>query len=447
MKTFTRGFARPRRGLFTAAPGRLTAAVATALALTALMVAPVGASGDDDDDGPSTYRITVENLTGGQPITPVVAAASDGDFRFFRRGRVASPGLQQLAENGGVPLLAAEAASSPDVDAVEVIGSAPIAPGASIEQIVTLPEESSRLSLAAMLVCSNDGFAGVSRLRLPEKPGRIRTVYARAFDAGTELNTEAYSDLVPPCDGMGGSGMSNPVLAENGVVRRHRGIAGGSDLVPAVHGWDRAVLKITVEKVRVYEVSVSNLTGGQPLTPFVLATHDGDAAIFRDGRPASPGLQQLSENGGVPVLAGELAGLRHVGTVAVVGSAPIGPGGTVTSTVLVTGRDERVSLAGMLVCSNDGFAGVDDFELPEHVGDTEIARAAAYDAGTELNTEAYGDLVPPCDGMGGSGTSNPALAEGGVVRHHSGISGIADLDASIHGWTGAVASISITRVG
>ncbi len=424
------------------------AALSVALATPVLAGTPVGASGDGGGgDGPSTYRITVENLTAGQPITPVVVAASDGDFRLFRRGHAASPGLRQLAENGGVPVLAAEAAASPGVDAVEVIGSAPIEPGALIEQLVVLPEESSRLSLAAMLVCTNDGFAGVSGLRLPENPGRVKTVYAEAFDAGTEVNTEAYADIVPPCDGMGGSGMSDPALVENGVVRHHAGIAGMADLNPAAHGWDGPVMKVTIEKVRIFEVTVSNLTDGQPLTPFVLATHREDHGIFREGHRASSGLQQLSENGGVPVLADELAGRHGVGTVVVIGSTPIAPADSTTSTVIVTDRNERVSLVGMLVCSNDGFAGIGGAELPEHIGESSTLSALAYDAGTEVNTEAYADIVPPCDGMGGSGMSDPALAENGVVRHHAGIVGAGDLDPSVHGWTGPVASVNITRVG
>ena len=424
------------------------AALSLALAAPALVAAPVGAS-DDGDGDPATYRVTIENLTEGQPITPVVAAASDGDFRLFKRGQAASPGLQQLAENGGVPALAAEAAMSPEVDAVEVIGSAPLHPGDTVEQIVTLPDESERLSLAAMLVCTNDGFAGISRLRLPEKPGRSKSVYAKAFDAGTEVNTEQFDDLVPPCSGgTNGTGMSNPALAENGVVGRHRGIQGIADLVPEVHGWDGPVMKVTIERVRVFEVSVTNLTGGQPLTPFVLATHGGRHGIFRDGRPATPGLQQLSENGGVPILAAELAHSRRVGTVAVVGAAPFGPGATVMSTVIVADRKERVSLAGMLVCSNDGFAGIDGVELPEDVGDSSTFDAVAHDAGTEVNTEQFEDLVPPCsDDETGTGMSNPDLAENGVVHHHAGITGAGNLDPTIHGWTGPVASMTITRVG
>ena len=35
----------------------------------------------------------------------------------------------------------------------------------------------------------------------------------------------------------------------------------------------------------------------------------------------------------------------------------------------------------------------------------------------------------------GTGVSNPALAEGGVIRRHEGIQGVDDLSPSIHGWT------------
>jgi hypothetical protein len=43
--------------------------------------------------------------------------------------------------------------------------------------------------------------------------------------------------------------------------------------------------------------------------------------------------------------------------------------------------------------------------------------------------------------------SNPALAEGGVIHHHPGIAGVADLVPAIHGWTDPVAEITVERVG
>jgi hypothetical protein len=51
--------------------------------------------------------------------------------------------------------------------------------------------------------------------------------------------------------GEAGTGVSNPALAEGGVIHHHPGIQGGADLVPAVHGWDveEAIAEITVERI------------------------------------------------------------------------------------------------------------------------------------------------------------------------------------------------------
>ena len=43
-----------------------------------------------------------------------------------------------------------------------------------------------------------------------------------------------------------GTGMSNPDLAEGGVISMHAGIQGGYDLTVADHGWSNPVARITV---------------------------------------------------------------------------------------------------------------------------------------------------------------------------------------------------------
>lgn len=220
-------------------------AVLGAVALLAGLLAsavPAQASGYE-----RTYEITIENLTEGQVFTPAVVATHHASFAAFRKGRPASNGIQQLAENGGAGILAAELDGRRRVADVE-ISPGPIAPGASETVIVTAPFWARRVSVAAMLICTNDGFASVSRARLPFWTGHERVVYGRAYDAGTELNTEDYADLVPPCDGAGGATASNPDLTENGVVRRHHGIQGGADLAPDIHGWSDPVVKVTITR-------------------------------------------------------------------------------------------------------------------------------------------------------------------------------------------------------
>ena len=118
------------------------------------------------------------------------------------------------------------------------------------------------------------------------------------------------------------------------------------------------------------------------------------------------------------------------------------------TSLMVTGRVNRFSLASMLVCTNDGFGGIDGRRLPTSIGDERTYSARAFDAGTEMNTELFGDLVPPCDGdpMTGTGMSNPALAEGSTIGRHAGIVGIGDL-TDARSWSGPVVQVTIERTG
>jgi hypothetical protein len=48
---------------------------------------------------------------------------------------------------------------------------------------------------------------------------------------------------------------------------------------------------------REYEVTITDETSGQPLTPPVVATHHGKHAVFDVGQPASVGVREIAENG------------------------------------------------------------------------------------------------------------------------------------------------------
>jgi len=205
---------------------------------------------------------------------------------------------------------------------------------------------------------------------------------------------------------------------------------------------------VTIERVATYEITITNLTSGQPITPAVFVAHNGRNELFKKGHEASNGIQQLAENGGVGVLAAEVAGNPDVAASAVVGAVPLAPGTSASVTLQVVGDVRRFSLASMLVCTNDGFGGINSKKLPKDIGDEKAYYAKAYDAGTEVNTELFEDLVPPCDGdlTTGVGTSNPALAQGGTIQRHAGIEGVGDLTEA-HDWHGAVIRVTIERVG
>lgn len=211
-----------------------------------------------DDGQMRKYRVTVYNLTSTQALTPPLVATHDSRVRFFRYGHPASEGIQQIAENGNLGPMNEALSANEHVGQV-VIAAGEIPPLLQNESITFEIEGRSSdrmLSWVSMLICTNDGFTGRNRISLPRHLGQSRTAYSRAYDAGTEINTEDFADIVPPCQIFGatssddeGTGMSNPALAENQRVRRHRGIHGGNDLDPELHGWRHSVAKIEVERI------------------------------------------------------------------------------------------------------------------------------------------------------------------------------------------------------
>ncbi len=234
------------------------------LAAVAVAAAAMAGAPAAEAKGADTFEVTFTDLTGGQPLTPAVAATHRGRNELFRVGDEASFGLKEIAENGNnAPMLSRLAADRDVSDFLEAPGG-PLVPagtpgdamfGQSTTFTITADRGARRLSLASMLICTNDGFTGVDSLRLPSKVGESVTVETMAYDAGTEANTEDFADMVPPCQGLigvstgePGTGQSDPALAQNDVISQHAGITGRRDLVPAVHGWDVSapVARITV---------------------------------------------------------------------------------------------------------------------------------------------------------------------------------------------------------
>lgn len=205
-----------------------------------------------------------------------------------------------------------------------------------------------------------------------------------------------------------------------------------------------------------YEVSITNLTQWQPMTPPLAVTHRPPIHLFEVGEEASFGLQQIAENGNLEPMLQFVNGSQHARDVVVSAGDPVPPllPGEERSFNIETSRGAMLfSFAAMLICTNDGFTGVNGLTLPLEVGESVSVDLDAYDAGTEINTEDFDDLVPPCgpltgvDSEGaGTGMSDPSLAEDGVVRHHPGIEGDADLSVDIHGWSDPVARVVVTRI-
>ena len=204
---------------------------------------------------------------------------------------------------------------------------------------------------------------------------------------------------------------------------------------------------------RTYRITVTNLTTGQPLSPGVFVTHSRRVSLFSEGTEASAGIREIAENGDPSVAAAALTGANGVHSVVTTG-APVGiVGGTpfpssLSVEIEAGGNANLLSLSLMLICTNDGFVGLDGVRLPGGFHDDAVFYAEGYDSGTERNDELAASIVPPCFGIGpvkglvgGAGHTD----QNGVVRHHRGIRGIADL-TSAHDWDGPVARITVQRI-
>jgi len=148
---------------------------------------------------------------GPQAQSPLFWAASDATFDIFSLGGTASAGIEAIAEGGDTaPMLAIASGAGAAVQDFGVLGGGPLMPGNTLSTIIDIDAGSDYFSFASMLGQTNDGFIGesVSSMGLRLFNGNVPlgfsvNIYgARAWDAGTEKNTQNASDL----GFLGGSG-------------------------------------------------------------------------------------------------------------------------------------------------------------------------------------------------------------------------------------------------
>lgn len=171
-----------------------------------------------------------------------------------------------------------------------------------------------------------------------------------------------------------------------------------------------------------FDVTVTNLTNGQPVSPVAVIAHQAGYSVFTIGSPATVGLETLAEGGDNSMLIAEADADANVFSSGS-GAAPIGPAGSETVTIDVLESDLAglmVSVSTMLVNTNDaisGLNGVDVSGLAE--GDAWTGRAIVYDAGTELNTELGAEIPGPAGG--GEGFNAARSDRDDRVAMHSGV--------------------------
>jgi len=205
-------------------------------------------------------EITVTNLTHGMHYTPLIIAAHTADASLYTLGEKASVELQAMAEGGDISGLST-ILTSVNADMVANPAAGLLAPAQSVTTMLNTADGNMYLSIASMLLPTNDAFVGLNGWKIPGEAGTYK-VLLNAYDAGTEANDEMINGGgmpgipgIPAAPGgnagAGGSGVTS--VEANTTIHVHRGnlgdddlMGGKSDLDNTVHRWLNPVASVTV---------------------------------------------------------------------------------------------------------------------------------------------------------------------------------------------------------
>ena len=204
---------------------------------------------------------------------------------------------------------------------------------------------------------------------------------------------------------------------------------------------------------QVFEITLTNLTtgepgmGGQIFSHPIFATHFASDGLATVGEPAIPALVTLAENGDV---SGLLEFATAIGADTAVADDVVIPGESVTVRLKGNILNSALTVASMLVSTNDGFIAASDIPLYDENGMpiSTTLELMAYDAGSEENTELASDIPGPL-GLDadadpeGSNARVPTV--GGVITPHPGIQGVGDVSEAF-AWTEPTATLTITPI-
>ncbi|WP_456442549.1 spondin domain-containing protein [Caldithrix abyssi] len=194
------------------------------------------------------FEITIENLTpatgdgASQPFSPLLLTTHTPFFHLYRVGDYASEELAQIARDAVSGPMVEQLNQSPQVFDVAQ-GDGVILPGGKSTLRIKAKPGFHKLSAVTMLVNTNDAFAGLDAVRLPRFGTAV--YYLKAYDAGSEKNTELAEHIPGPCCGNPFKG-----IPTHERIKLHKGIKGIGDLDPAVYGWQQPVAKLTIRMVQ-----------------------------------------------------------------------------------------------------------------------------------------------------------------------------------------------------
>ncbi|MCZ6681195.1 MAG: spondin domain-containing protein, partial [Candidatus Poribacteria bacterium] len=312
------------------------------------------------------FEVTLTNLTDSQVFSPPIMVTHGQGFQIGELGTPASEELRILAETGdNQPLaeLAEESVYTLDLVALDT----PLPPGESVTEVIGAGLDYLYLSLATMLVQTNDGIVAVDTLPLFDEDGYPHEIEVElfAYDAGTEENNELATHIPGP------PFMGTERAETDGVIEPHPGIRGDADVGPEF-GWAEPVAHLTIrplfeadeEKIFVMDLDPGlnmislPLMPPEPYTARTLAEEIGATTVIKLDSAAQKfvAFTEDQDDDGFPLDGGQgyIVNVPEGGTVTFVGRAwmnvPAAPPAYVRTTawafvvsgVLQNGKDSGV---------------------------------------------------------------------------------------------------------
>lgn len=195
------------------------------------------------------YEIEITNITPGQTFTPQLAVTHPRSVQLFSLGEAASEELEILAEGGMLgPAKAALEGSAMDIQSID----APLPPGQSAYVTVIAHPVHSRLTVAAMMIPTNDNFMALNSVPLPRHGAAVHLV--PGYDAGTEYNDQSCQHIPGPHCNFVGEGYSEEtgegyIHIGNGFHELGDTDEDGFDVLPpGPYDWRNSVARITVRR-------------------------------------------------------------------------------------------------------------------------------------------------------------------------------------------------------
>ncbi|MCF6225564.1 MAG: spondin domain-containing protein [Xanthomonadales bacterium] len=196
------------------------------------------------DTGTRTYEVTVTNLSKGVSFTPLLGVIHNRNIALFELGQPSSDELADLAEGGNTAPLQMMLDNSSSVYATTTT-SGLLGPGESVSFTIEGRNSHRLFSLAGMLLPTNDAFVAVNSIRLP-RHGPSTVIFARAYDAGSELNDELCASIPGPF--CGGTPFSEGQA--EGYVYVSNGIHGNADLSSEEYNWNNPIASVSIHLVQ-----------------------------------------------------------------------------------------------------------------------------------------------------------------------------------------------------